>query len=305
MSKRLAIGVDLGGTNLRVALVDEGGSVVKKTTEPSAGDVVSSLRRAVRGLATPEVRGVGIGVAGLVDREAGRVITSPNLPVLKGQRLGDVGLDIPTYVINDADAAANAEGWLGAGRDLKCFVLLTLGTGIGGAIVSGGKLLKAPAEFGHMSVRSEGRLCPCGNRDCLELYASARAVTEAAVRLVEGGAETLLGEGNVYSVTPEDVYRAALEGDIPAREILKEAGRYLGAGIVNVINIMAPEAVIISGGLTGVWDIMVSEAIAEASKRTLKGLFDKVRIVPAALGEEAGQVGAAGYALGIGRIESE
>jgi glucokinase len=296
MPKPYSIGVDLGGTNLRVALVTREGGVVKKIKEPSTGDVIESLKKAVKSLMRSDVEGIGIGAAGVVDRKERKVIVSPNLPQINGVDFKKLGFTAPVFVENDANAAALGEAIKGAGKTHENSVLLTLGTGVGGGIIYEGKLMKAAAEIGHMSIMADGEKCFCGNLGCLELYCSARAIIAAAAKAVEAGAETTLKgitQGNIYRVTPEEVYKAAMEGDSLSREVLRNAGKYLGVGIANVINIMSPDAVILAGGLIGAWNIYVEEAIKEAGKRAFKSLFQKVSIIPATLGEEAGIVGAA------------
>ncbi len=301
MSRPYAIGVDLGGTNLRAALVTREGEVVKKIKEPSTGlaggDVIRLLKNAIDQLMSPDVKGIGIGVAGVLDREEKMITISPNIPPLTGFSFKEFHYPIPLYVENDANAAALGEACAGAGKNFKNFVLMTLGTGIGGGIIYGGKLLKMAAEVGHMSIVADGKKCFCGNNGCLELFSSARAIIASVIEALEGGAESLLREcceGKIYRITPEDVYKAAFEeGDSLSREVLREAGRYLGVGIANIINITSPEAVILAGGLIGSWNIYVDEAIKEASKRAFKSLFQKVSIIPASLGDEAGIVGAA------------
>ncbi len=300
MSKHYAIGIDLGGTNLRAALVSREGNIIKKIKEPSPGDVLESLYRVVESVYTDEVAGIGIGVAGLVDRKGGAVISSPNLPAVEGVSFVEAmhaRFSVPIFIENDANVAALGEKWMGAGKEFDNFILLTLGTGIGGGIVYEGNLVNVSAEVGHTSINADGEKCPCGNTGCLESYASARAMISRAVSALEKGAESMLKEcckGNFYKLTPEDIYKSALEGDSLAREILREAGRYLGVGIANIINIMSPEAVILAGGLLGAWNIYVQEAMREASRRAFKELFDVVKIIPSSLGDEAGVVGAAG-----------
>jgi glucokinase len=301
MGTKYAIGVDIGGTNLRVALVSEDGRIIEKIKQPSTGDVMSSLRASVERLALEGAAGIGIGVAGILDREDMRVIKSPNLPSINGKSFRDLGLALPMVVENDANAAALGERWMGAGRDYRNFVLMTLGTGIGGGIIHHGELLGVAAEIGHMSIVADGEKCPCGNYGCLENYASARAIIETAVGALEKGSQSMLRDcckGNYYKISPEDIYGAAFEGDGLAREVLKDAGRYLGIGIANMINIMSPEAVILTGGLIGAWDIYIKEAIREASRRAFAGLVEGVKILPSALGgEDAGILGAAALIL--------
>lgn len=301
MPEHYAIGVDLGGTSLRAALVSREGEILEKTRVPSTGDVMASLGKAVDGLLREGVAGVGVGAAGVIDARAMTIVSSPNLPELNGKSFKSLGLDVPLAVANDANAAVIGEKWLGAGREFESFVLMTLGTGIGGGILHGGRLMDVAAEIGHMTVEAGGLSCPCGNVGCLERYASARAIADAATEGLEEGTESILGDycgGNIYRITPEHVYSAAREGDNFSREVLKEAGRYLGVGIANIVNILSPQAVILTGGLTGAWDIFVEEAKKEAARRAFKSLFEKLQILPSPLGgDDSGVLGAAALIL--------
>jgi len=290
---------------MRAALVDREGRIHGRVKAPTpAGDVMAALKGAIEGLAKDDVIndviGVGIGVAGLVDRRAKRVLISPNIRSLDGQGFEGLYPGRTLALENDANAAAMGELWLGAGKRFPSFVLLTLGTGIGGGFIHNGRLLDVAAEAGHMSIDKEGPKCVCGNYGCLELFASARAITGAVVKALEGGVESALRglyEGNVYKLTAEDIFKAASDGDGLSREALKEAGRYLGVGIANLINLLSPDAVLLAGGLTGAWDIYVAEAVKEAQKRALKSLFESVGILPASLGDDAGVLGAARLVL--------
>ncbi len=300
MLKKYAIGIDVGGTNLRAALISNEGEVIKKVKEPSGENVLESLQRIIGGLYTDDIAGIGIGIAGLVDRKEGAVLASPNLHAVEGVNFVEPlhnKFSVPVFIENDANAAAFGEKWIGAGREFNNFVLLTLGTGIGGGIVYEGKLANVAAEIGHMSINADGEKCPCGNYGCLELYAAAKAMKAKVVSALEKDAESILREcckGSFYKLTTEDIYNAALEGDNLAREVLKDTGRYLGIGLANIINILSPEAIILMGGLIGAWNIYVQEAIKEASKRTFKGLFDRVKIIPSSLENDAGIIGSAG-----------
>lgn len=299
MSKKYAIGIDLGGTNLRVALVSEEGEIARKIKKPSSEEIFDSLLECIEAVNNREIIGIGLGVAGIVDRKNGRVFSSPNLRAVEGLDLIQ-GIqrkfNVPVFIENDANVAALGEKVSGAGKNFETFVLLTLGTGIGGGIIYKGELLDASAEVGHMSINSEAEKCSCGNTGCLENYASARAMIAKAVVMLEKGTESILKEcckGSIYKITPEDIYNSALEGDTLSREILREAGRALGVGLANIINVLSPEAIILAGGLVGAWNIYVQEAIREASRRAFKDLFDSVKIIPSSLGDEAGVVGAA------------
>jgi glucokinase len=311
MSKRLAIGIDLGGTNLRSALVTRDGEIVKKVKEPTSEGILDSIFRVTGNLFSEEVAGIGLGIAGLVDRKNGKILISPNLPVVEGISLVNEvkgKFRVPVLIENDANAAAFGEKWIGVGKEFSNFVLFTLGTGIGGGIIQDKKLLNVAAEIGHMTIHTDGEKCHCGNSGCLESYASARAILSKAISTLENGRESLLREicgGNFYKLTADDIYRAALDGDNLAREVLKGAGRNLGIGFANIINMMSPEALILAGGLTNAWDIYIQEAIREASKRAFKELFVTVKIIPSLLGDDAGVIGSAGLVFqrfkGMGR----
>jgi glucokinase len=299
MSKKYAIGIDLGGTNLRVALVSEEGEIARKIKKASSEEVFNSLLETIEEVMHGDIAGIGLGVAGLIDRKNGRVFSSPNHRAVEGLDLIE-GLqrkfNLPVYLENDANVAALGEKVSGAGKNFENFVLLTLGTGIGGGIIYKGELLDVAAEIGHMSINAEAEKCSCGNIGCLENYASARAMIAKAVAMLEKGAESMLKNccnGSIYKITPEDIYKSALEGDTLSREILREAGRALGVGLANLINILSPEAIILAGGLIGAWNIYVQEAIREASRRAFKDVFEAVKIIPSSLGDDAGIVGAA------------
>lgn len=300
MGKNLAIGVDIGGTNIRIALVSRDGNLIKKIKEPTSEEILDILLKSVNELFSDGIAGIGIGVAGLIDRENGKLLISPNLHVVEKIDFSSVlkeKFGVPVLLENDANTAALGEQWVGVGKNFSNFILLTLGTGIGGGIIYNKKLLRVSAEIGHMSIDVNGEKCPCGNSGCLETYASARAILSKAISFLEKGRESLLKEyydGNFYKLTAEDINRAALDGDSLARELLKDTGRYLGVGIASIINIMSPEAIILSGGLIGAWDIYIQEAIREASRRSLKELFEMVKIIPSTLLDNAGIIGSAG-----------
>ncbi len=300
MQKKYAIGIDIGGTNLRVALVSREGEIIQKIKEATSNEVLDLLFKSIEAIFSNNVCGIGIGVAGLVSSKEGKVLRSPNLHQIEQVSLVSEikkKFGVPVLIENDANSAAHGEMWLGVGKKFPSFVLFTLGTGIGGGIIYRKKLLRISAEIGHMSINAEGEKCPCGNYGCLESYASARAILSNTISSLEKGRESLLKgyyEGNIYKLTAEDVYKAALDGDGLSREVLKNAGRYLGIGIANMINIMSPDAIVLSGGLVGAWEIFVQEAIREASRRSFKELYDKVKILPSILMDDAGVLGSAG-----------
>lgn len=304
MSERHCIAMDIGGTNIRASLVNSECRILSKLKEPTGGELLSVLFRLIDSLwqnAPGEARicGIGLAVAGIVDTSGGTVLRSPNIQSLSALNLREeVRKRYHTFVVveNDANAAAYGEKAAGRGKEFGDFVMLTLGTGIGGGIVMNSRLLPVAAEIGHMTINAAGPQCNCSNLGCLESYASATAIIQSAIAAIEKKSTTILKyqyNGNFYKLTAEDIYKAALEGDPLARSVLREAGKALGIGIANMINIMSPEAVILTGGLLGAWNIYVEAAIAEASKRAFPELFSKVRIIPSSLGDDAGTIGMA------------
>ena len=301
-NNKYSIGVDLGGTNIREALIDSEGKVVRRSKVSTGTDplqVLFTLLDSAYSGKAGEVAGIGIAVAGLIDSDNGVVIRSPNIPKLDGVNLKSQIADrykTRVVVVNDANAAAYGEKSSGAGKNIKNFVMFTLGTGIGTGIVFNDKLLPVAAEIGHMTINADGPQCPCGNVGCLELYASATAIVSKTIAELEKGNSSILKDfnnGNFYKVMAKDIYDAALEGDPLARNVLREAGKSLGLGIANIINIMSPDAIILTGGLMGAWNIYIESAIKEASKRALKELYGKVQIIASTLGDDAGLIGAA------------
>ena len=302
MTERYCIAGDIGGTNIRVSLVDAEGRIVSKLKEPTGIDplpvllrLIDSVRMNVPG--NVPVCGIGLAVAGIVDISSGTIMRSPNIKNFSGLGLKaeiQRQYDLLTVIENDANAAAYGEKIAGVGAGFGNFVMLTLGTGIGGGIIVNNKLLQVAAEIGHTTVNTSGPQCGCGNLGCLESYASATAIIGSAISSVEKGAQSILKNsynGNFYKISAEDIYMAALEGDPLSRSVLRDADKALGIGIANMINIMSPEAIILTGGLLGAWNIYIEAAIAEASKRAYPELFHKVRIIPSSLGDDAGTIG--------------
>lgn len=302
MTRKYAIGVDVGGTNIKAAIINRDGNLESKIKEPTSDKPLEVLLNIIDSLYcrySREISGIGLSVAGIIDKDSGTIMKSPNIPKLTGVNLRhEVKARFKTYVAmeNDANAAAYGEKWTGAGRNFKNFVILTLGTGVGGGIVMDNKLLPVAAEVGHMSINAYGRSCACGNIGCLESYASATAIVGNAISEIEKDNKSILKDfynGNFYKINAEDIYKAALEGDLLSRAILREAGKNLGIGVANIINIFSPCAIILAGGLTGAWNIYVKSAIAEASKRAFRELYNHTEIIRSSLGDDAGIVGAA------------
>jgi len=315
--ERFAIGVDIGGTNIRAGIVDKDGNIVKKiegftSVRDSKDIVIERLIEGLKGLQEEAKRGslyisaIGLGAAGIISIEKGIIASSPNLPDWLDVPLRDIireGTSLPVVLENDANAWAFGEKWVGAGRGLRDFILITLGTGVGGGIISRGEILHGAdgmaGEIGHMTVDPEGPRCGCGNNGCLEVYASAKGIIDRTIEAIERGSETRLSEmsgGNLYRITSEMVYQVAKDGDPLARDIMREMGRYLGIGMANLINIFNPEAIIIGGKVKDAWDLFIDSAKKEIQKRSFKTPSERAKILKSPL-SEGGLIGAAGIAL--------
>jgi glucokinase len=293
-----SIGVDLGGTNLRAAAVTEEGRMLDKiagVTHLAAGrdavivDIVGAIRTLRGRIADQSLTGVGIGVPGFILVEKGYIVGSNNLPDFDGFPVRDeIERHLGTTVIleNDANAAAMGEKWIGAGRDVDDLVLITLGTGIGGGIIAGGRILHGQlgmaGEFGHITVVPNGNPCGCGNTGCLEKHASATAIA-AMGRLLNLG----------QNLTAEMVFRMAEEGNARAKAIFENVGAALGIALATVINIFNFPLYLLSGGPLPAWDLFAPAMLAEVRRRSFTYRNSTTRIERAILGNEAGLYGAA------------
>jgi glucokinase len=315
---KIAVGIDIGGTNTKFILASEDGKVLISDKKPTPSLVGKGNEKIEKHLVknledflnnnstkkilsgTSEISGIGIGVAGLVDRKNGSVIQSPNISSINNvpvRRIFEEEFSMPAILENDANAYAYGEKWVGAGKDVENFIVLTLGTGLGCGLIYKGRLYEGPVEAGHMAIVPSGRYCTCGSYGCLESYASGRAIVDRVISSLEKGTESLLSkccDGNIYKITPEVVYETALDGDSLSREVFREVGQFLGIGIANLINILGIDAVIIGGGLIGAWDMFIKELTREAHKRAFRLLSADVKILKSTLTQDGGAVGAAG-----------
>jgi glucokinase len=294
-----SIGVDLGGTNLRAAAIDGEGLILHRVSVPvnfNSGpeSVVKHIAEVIKSIGTRTgrtgLRGVGIGVPGYIDIEAGFVLGSANLPGFQGFPVRDEiqkCLGTPIILENDANVAALGEWWIGAGKNVKDLVLLTLGTGIGGGIIVDGKVLHGflgmAGELGHMTVYPDGNPCGCGNCGCLEKHASATAIA-AMGRMMHFGKE---------DVTAADVYALALAGNDRAKLIFESVGRALGIALANLINLFNFPLYLLSGGPLPAWDMFAPSMFAEVRRRSFTFARTGTKIEKAALAGDAGLFGAA------------
>jgi len=329
-----AIGVDLGGTNLRIAAVDDQGTLVEKVTlgtKVSLGRdrVVDDMCQAIQHVLdkysnSATLLGIGIGVPGIIDMQTGLLRESPNLPDWADYPVrAEIEQRLKTVVIleNDANVAALGENWLGAAKDFDGTAMLTLGTGVGGGLVFGGAIWRGmngmAGEFGHTTVEPEGHPCGCGNRGCLEQYASATAIVRMAREAIAAKSGSALARAAHADAefSAKSIYNLAIQGDEDARRIFRYVGRCLGIVLSAMVNSLNLPIYVIGGGVSSAWEAFAPSIFEElrersmvyaatapphpqaenkgASARTKPGPGPKTIITRALLGSDAGLYGAA------------
>ncbi len=311
------VGVDLGGTKMLAALVNGSGTIIAKVQQPTRAelgteDTVRRLIAMTESLieeSCPKteckaIQGIGIAVAGILDPSKGTVVLATNLGwenVPIGPLLKEF-FQCPVKVINDANAAALGEWLAGAGVGTKDVIYVTVSTGIGGGIISDGRLMlgstNSAAELGHISIDRNGPSCACGNRGCIEVYASgstiARRVRED-IRSGEARTSTVLemAGGNPEHLTARHVTEAAQAGNEYAKDRLAEAGSALGMGLTAIIHLVNPEMIILGGGVSQSGRLLFEPMLDSVRRHGIPGMVSRVRFVTAKLGGDAGAVGAA------------
>jgi len=308
--EKVTVGVDLGGTNIKAGLVRADGTVLYRMhlstdSEKGPGGVADRIAEAVLDCVehaeggAAGVNGVGIGSPGPLDLKRGIVIFAPNLAGWENVPLRDMVYErtkMPCTLENDANAAALAEQWAGVGKGCDSLVIFTLGTGIGGGIVLDGKVLHGfrdvGAEIGHMSINPDGPVCGCGNKGCVEAYASATAMVRRMKEAIAAGSKTPLAEKG-DALTARDIYEAAVAGDQAARENMARTGFYLGIAIANILHILNPEVIAMSGGVSAAGDLLMDPIMDTLRERAIPASLEGVKICWASLGEDTGVIGAA------------
>lgn len=310
----LAIGIDIGGTKILGALVDEHGQILFESRVPSPAqdpdkmvDVVVALIEEITAKATGVIVGVGVAAAGFIDADQSTILYAPNLN-WRNEPLRErlqARLAHKVVIENDANAAGWAEYKFGAGRGAKDMVMLTLGTGVGGAVIADYKLRRGGfgigGELGHVRVVQDGRQCGCGRKGCVEQYASGTAVLKAAKKLAgsNGPAGTRLRELKQEhgELTGLLVYQALLEKDHGALQVVNEAGAYLGQAMGTITAVLDPQVYVIGGGLSEAGDLIL-EPIRQAFLKDLpaRGFRPEAKIVTAQFTNQAGVIGAADLA---------
>lgn len=308
---KYSIGIDIGGTNITVALVMKSGKILRKVRFPTRvkegktktiNRIVKALDEVIKGLRSNSVQGIGIGVAGDIDQERGIVRFSPNLfwrnvPIV---RLIKKKFNLKVILDNDANAAAWGAYILENKRKVKNLLCITLGTGVGGGLIINGKIYHGASgsagEIGHITLNAQGEKCRCGNYGCLETYVGSAYMVKKAIKEIKRGERSLikkLAGGNLQSITSQTIQAAALKGDKLARRLWKEAGAYLGIALSGVINLLNPGVIVFGGGVARAEELIFQPMKKEIRKRTFMVPFEKVKFTRTKFGADLGVIGAA------------
>lgn len=302
---RIVLACDLGGTNLRMAAVGPDGTVLSRTRtstpkSPDPRELMSVILQASetcsKEIAGLEVAAVAVAVPATVNFEKGMTLKAPNLPCLDGFAMREAleeAFKVPAILENDANAAAVGESWLGASKDLKDSITVTLGTGVGGGIMVNGGVLRGvdgtAGEIGHICIEPDGAQCGCGSRGCVEQYASATAIVRMASEFSSTFPDSVINRKEGF--TSEQVYEAGRSGDPLALAVFEKMGKYLGIAVADLINIFNPQAVVIGGGAAQAWELFIGHVREQVRFRAFSEPAERALLVKAVLGDDAGIVG--------------
>lgn len=310
--EKYRIGTDVGGTNVKIALVDNKGALIYSNTVPTRAEMgyeytINNIKQAIHDLmketntSKDNIEGIGFGFPGQIDFTNGIVRALPNIPGWVNVPLSKIMEDefkIPTRVDNDVRVAALGELNFGAGVGCQNLVCITVGTGIGSGLIINGKLVRgasnAAGEIGHIKMQMfDGPICGCGDQGCFEAFASGPSIVAMAYDYIKGGKSTKFRElASGGEITPYIVAEAAKAGDCVALKIFEIIGEYIGIGLSSVINLLNPEKIVIGGGVADAGDILFNPIRKTIEKRAMKIQADACQIVKAKLGNTAGVIGA-------------
>lgn len=309
-----AVGVDVGGTNIRAGVITRDGRKLSEARRPARAMegidvtlrmIIETIEDAVSNaeVDTEELMGIGLGVPGRHKSDEGLVIYSPNFAGWTNVQLLlpiEEHFGVATFMRNDVKTASMGEFYFGAGRGHNWVVMITLGTGIGGSLIANGKLMLGSgegfAEVGHMTVDPNGRRCECGNHGCWEAMAGRDAIIERAIRKLQTGRPSVIGDltgCDLTKITPAVIAHAAQDGDQLAKDVLEETAMWVGIGVSNLIQVYNPEVVIIGGGISQAGDLLFGTIQRTVDWRARMVPSVTTKIVPAALGDDAGIYGGA------------
>lgn len=314
MKDDIVVGLDLGGTKILAAIVDRSGQILERRMTPTPANegptavvqrINDLLRSCLMGPLGRNVAGIGLCAPGPLDSHTGVVLAPPNLSGWKGiplRGLVEEGFRLPTTIEKDANAQALGELRFGAGQGHHQVVFVTAGTGIGGALIVDGRPVRGTGlagEIGHIVIVADGPLCSCGGHGCLEVLASGLAIARTAEAAVNQSDESLLATHlrEATDLAAAAVHLAAEKGDLVADRVIRGAGRYLGLGLASLINMMAPEIVIVGGGLTAFGDRYLGPAWKAAEEHSYVQRLRPAALAVGVLGDAAGAIGAAAVAF--------
>lgn len=314
MHTKQAIGIDLGGTNIRIALLSSSGEIMAVHKQPThaereIGQIIEAIASGIEILidkhrvVRDEIVGVGLGAAGFLALDSGIIHSSPNLPTVHETPVVSLLArltGLPVYLENDANAAVLGEHWMGAGRGSRNLLCITLGTGVGSGFILNDTIWHGSndlaGELGHTALFPDGLPCTCGRKGCLEAYVSATGiVTRTLMALKSGRSSSLTGvlKQEHSQLSSLAVYEHGKKGDRLAREILEETGRLLGISLGNVLNMLDLETIILGGQVSRAAEFFLGPAVQEVERRAIRASYYPLKIVLAQLGDHAGIIGAA------------
>jgi glucokinase len=311
VARTASVGVDLGGTNIRAAVFDDGMNILGRSerqtqAQEGADEVIRRVAACVRealetaSVAEGEVAGVGVGAAGLTDWRTGVVVLASNLgwrDVPLKERLEQELDGLRVEADKDTNVAALAEARLGAGREFRHFLYVTAGTGIGGGLILDGTLYRGATggagDIGHVVVDPDGPRCGCGDHGCVEVFSSGAGMVDRAREMLAGGEEAASSAMSIEVLTTETIFEAAREGDAVAARVVETAGRALGLVLADYVNINNPEAIVLGGGVVRAGRAYMDPVERELRQRALPALGEIVKLVPPELGDDVGVTGAA------------
>ncbi len=312
MFEKYRVGVDIGGTNVKIALVDKKGEISYPKTVPTRAEMgyeytIGNITQCIKDLMTEanittnDIEGIGFGFPGQIDCDNGIVRILPNIPGWIDVPIAEImqkEFNVPVKVDNDVRCAALAELNYGAGKGCHNLICITVGTGIGSGIIINNKLVRgasnAAGEIGHIKMEMHnGLMCGCGDTGCFEAYASGPAIVAMAKDYVRGGKSAKFREiaGSTAAITPAIVCQAAKEGDVVAQRIFTRMGEYLGIGLASVVNLLNPEKIVVGGGVADAGDLLLEPLRKTLKDRAMPIQGAAVEVVPAQLGNTAGIIG--------------
>lgn len=315
MKNNYSVGVDLGGTKIKIGLVNSSGRIIKKISidtfaKEGSDKVVAQIKKGIHSLLDKNkktVQGIGIGSPGIVSLKKGTVENPPNLPGWERVHLGRIitkEFGLPTFVENDANAAAIGELIYGAGKILNSFIMVTLGTGVGGGIIYNRKLFRGEnggaGEIGHVTIDHNGPKCKCGSRGCLETYLGNNYLTKNVIEQLKKNKSSLIYDmlnGNLKKLDPRVIHEASLKGDKFAIGVINNMGTTLGHGLASIVNVFDISTIVIGGGVAGFGKPLFVAVKKSIQARVLTSLQPRIKVIQAKLKNNAGIKGASSLVL--------